>query len=449
MKLQGVEYIPSGLVTCFVNELEVRIVELGYEGFVFRTPERLQGIELIRLHFLAFTKSKYQSVQIDLNQMDLKKIECEEEAFYVLYTIPVEQTDYLACVKEIIGNYSRYISLKLSEDDSGLSEELTGYPAVEDEKYAQDFQKQKEKWFSRVDTKQYKIEGEYELALSLDTKTGYQQYLSQGIVKFQAQRLTENYLDGHPLCQKPVKRLYIGNQFCHNLLPDKEKYIKLMEKAREEQLGITLVFTYLRDEYVEETRELLELIYQWCKEKQQVIEVVVNDWGMMELLNDMHPYMNLSLGILLNKRRKDPRYAYKLGIEENKDKLSENYLNDKEFHEILREKWNVTRFEYETGPLLIRIPEGHHSLHFPYYQTNTSQYCTLYATCQYGDRGNQRLVRNCPYYCEEKVFLYPEHLKMVGRFNSLFGFQTSVFADSKKISGYLNQGIDRLVLTLL
>lgn len=444
MKLQGVELIPSGLVNCFAGDLEVRVVKLGYEGFSFRTPEKLEKIERLTLHFLEFNKSSYQEVVVKDSQIGEK-----EEVFYVLYTVFTKQADYRASVQGIMKDYSQYISLKLSEDDGYLSEELTGYPAEEDEVYPQDWIEQKKEWFGTVNRDSFHIEHAYELALSLDTKAKYQQYLSKGVVRCQRELLEDNYLAEHPLFQKAAERIYIGNEFCHNLLPTKEQYIPLLEKARKEKLAITLVFTYMRDEYVEETKQIVECIYEWCKREQQLIEVVVNDWGMVQLLKDKHPYIQLNLGVLLNKRRKDPRYSYKRGIQEHSSILAKNQLNEEEFQSMLRKKWNIKRFEYEAGPLPVSVPQGHHSLHVPYYQTNTSQYCTLYAACQYGDRGNQRLVRDCPGYCEEKVFLYPKHLNMVGRYNSLFGCQTSILFDSAELNEYLSQGIDRVVLNLL
>lgn len=56
-----------------------------------------------------------------------------------------------------------------------------------------------------------------------------------------------------------------------------------------------------------------------------------------------------------------------------------------------------------------------------FYQTNTSQYCPLYALCTTGDRGMQQLAEHCPKFCEKYSLLYPEHLHMIGRYNSLFG----------------------------
>ena len=89
------------------------------------------------------------------------------------------------------------------------------------------------------------------------------------------------------------------------------------------------------------------------------------------------------------------------------------------------------------------------SIHIPYYQTNTSEYCTLYAICANGDRGKQNRVEHCPHYCEKYAFLYPDHLKMIGKGNSLFAFDLEILRNQEILRNYREQGVDRLVIHLL
>lgn len=274
MKLHGVESMPSSLVTCFVQDLEVHIVELAYEGFSFRVPKKLERVEAITLHFLQFEQSSYHSVVLEEF-----KIELEEQQFYVIYTILTKQNDYVRYTQAAIKQYGQYISLKLSGDDGYLSEEMVGYPAEEDASFYPTFEEQKKDWFGKSEVKSelevdlYKTDQVYELALGVDNPKRYEQYLSMDIQAFSQKVLEENYLDKHPMFHKQVKRLYIGNQFCHNLLPEPEQLIALMDKVRQEALGITLVFTYLRDEFVEDTTALLESIIRWCRKKSNQLKL--------------------------------------------------------------------------------------------------------------------------------------------------------------------------------
>ena len=91
----------------------------------------------------------------------------------------------------------------------------------------------------------------------------------------------------------------------------------------------------------------------------------------------------------------------------------------------------------------------------------------MYAKCTTGERGKQKLVKQCPGFCKDYAFLYPDHLKMVGRYNSLFALDSRIFEDDPGFeSGIENEvgmktgikemvqkwktaGTDRLVVNLL
>ena len=50
------------------------------------------------------------------------------------------------------------------------------------------------------------------------------------------------------------------------------------------------------------------------------IEIVINDWGMLKsFLKIRKNYFTLSLGTILNKRKKDPRYIYKMDMRKTKN----------------------------------------------------------------------------------------------------------------------------------
>ena len=87
----------------------------------------------------------------------------------------------------------------------------------------------------------------------------------------------------------------------------------MMEKAQRENISITLAYTYIREDMLKTTDELLAKVDNWCKERQTTVEVVVNDWAMVGILRKYPKRMTPLLGTLLNKRKKDPRMGYKKG----------------------------------------------------------------------------------------------------------------------------------------
>lgn len=129
--------------------------------------------------------------------------------------------------------------------------------------------------------------------------------------------------------------------------------------------------------------------------------------------------------------------------------FGENSLNADFYREYLQDTFGIRRYEWESCGYRQEFPEGKNSIHVPFYQTNTSQYCTLYAMYQNGDRGKQELPEKCPGYCGEKVFLYPGHLKMVGRYNSLFALDGAAVFGMRDPGMWKAQGIDRIVVNLL
>ena len=63
---------------------------------------------------------------------------------------------------------------------------------------------------------------------------------------------------------------------------------------------------------------------------------------------------------------------------------------------FLEREYGIQRFEWESCGYEQQISPGKNSLHIPFYQTNTSQYCPLGAVCETGERGRQKLAKKMP-----------------------------------------------------
>ena len=125
---------------------------------------------------------------------------------------------------------------------------------------------------------------------------------------------------------------------------------------------------------------------------------------------------------------------------------SRNSLNAGFYRNFLEREYGIQRFEWESCGYEQQIPPGKNSLHIPFYQTNTSQYCPLGAVCETGERGRQKLAKKCPGYCTEYALLYPEHLHMIGRYNSLFGIDMRILKEEEILENYIQNGVDRVVI---
>lgn len=446
MTREEVELVPSGLVTCLLDGKEVRILKISPEMLAVRVADEIEKDSIIKVAFYIFDKYRYEEVIIK----DYSLIEKIKGDFYLTYVFSINNAVYLQNVRNIIKDYSKYIMLKNFGDDNEFSKEMVQYPAELDYEFCKIYLEQKKEWMSELNYLNWNqdIMNSVELAVILDNDILYEKYLDKDIKSFKDDYLKENFADNHKLFQKDISRIYIGSEFCHNLFPSLHVLINMLKKAKEEELEVTLCFTYMRDCYIEKAKDVIDKVYNWCNENHKKIEIIVNDWATLKLIEDKTNYFKATLGVLLNKRKKDPRYIYKKGYTENKEIMAKNSLNSSIFTKFLKD-YKIDRYEYENCGYRMSIPKGNHSLHIPFYQTNTSQYCPLYAMCTTMDRGNQKLVLGCPKYCKDYVFAYPKHLKMVGKYNSLFAFDDTLLKNSKELEDYINNGIDRIVLNFI
>lgn len=448
-----ISMLPFGILAGYWGDKEVRITAISEYGFQTRLAAPATVEQKNAPWELAFYDQKTASYQRILLR-DATFLQEKEEDFDVVYTFATEQEDYRNAVQHLALQYSQYIRWKMEDDDAALAEEMTGYPAEQDAFHLESLEEQKKVWFSGIGKETFtalqngfaesgKPRQPVELALELDRPEWYKAYLSMESAVFFDAYFRKNQIPDPPLFHP--ERLYIGNAFCPHLAPKEEELFALMDKACRESFSITLTFPFLLEENLSETQARLQHLARWCEQKNKTIEIVVNDWGTAHLAAQL-PVFSLCLGVLINKRKKDPRMAYKLG---DSTLFEQNSVHAAFYREYLKEEFRMERYEWEscgdtsTG----KFPEGKNSLHLPFYQTNTSQYCPMYATCVEGSRGAQVPIRECPKFCERQAFLYPEHLRMVGRYNSLFGVDLTVL---KRTGAMLElRGVDRVVVNLL
>ena len=448
-----ISMLPFGILAGYWGKREVRITAISEYGFQTRLATPATAEQKNAPWELAFYDQKTAAYQRILLR-DATFLKEKEEDFDVVYTFATEQDDYRNAVQRLALQYGQYIRWKMEDDDAALAEEMTGYPAEQDAFHLESLEEQKKVWFSDIGKETFTAlqngfaeSGQpgqsVELALELDRPEWYKAYLSMESAVFFDAYFRRNQIPDPPLFHPD--RLYIGNAFCPHLAPPEEELFALMDKACRESFAITLTFPFLLEENLTETQARLQHLARWCEQKNKTIEIVVNDWGTAHLAAQL-PVFSLCLGVLLNKRKKDPRMAYKLG---NRTLFEQNSVHAAFYREYLKEEFRMERYEWEScgDTSTSKFLEGKNSLRLPFYQTNTSQYCPLYAACTEGSRGAQVPIRECPKFCERQAFLYPEHLRMVGRYNSLFGVDLTVL---KRTGAMLElRGVDRVVVNLL
>lgn len=109
-------------------------------------------------------------------------------------------------------------------------------------------------------------------------------------------------LQGIKYLNKGYSRIYFGNEFCQQLIPSKKDLKEIIRIAKKGEMGFTLVTPYVTNEGLTKLRGLFDLL----KKQRECYEVVVNDWGVLRLLNKEYNSLQPVLGRLLHKLKRGP-----------------------------------------------------------------------------------------------------------------------------------------------
>lgn len=104
--------------------------------------------------------------------------------------------------------------------------------------------------------------------------------------------------------KKGYRRIYWGVEFCQNLIPNLADTEKILKFVNQNNLEFSLVTPFV----TECGLNSLNKIFRWLK-KQRLnnLEIVVNDWGVLECLHtESDGSFRISLGRLLARQQRDP-----------------------------------------------------------------------------------------------------------------------------------------------
>lgn len=447
--------IPFASVACLIDAggqtLEVSLMDLSAVGFTFRVPHRWTGLIDARAAQITLRFHRFRDSGSCVLTPDLFTLTREETAAsFVVYRLETVDLTFRTQARCFMAAYEQYVDLKCAGDDARLSEALVGYPVEIEEQFPASFTAQRRGWLAGVQPDaewRSVLSRTAELAISLSSPETWAPYLALPADEFAAWYWADRGLEAHPLTERRVDCLYIGNQFCPLLFPDEATLDRLLDKAAREHLRPVLALSTISESRLAPTLAMLERLVPWC-EAHGPLELIVNDWGLAEKMRgDRH--FTRTLGLLLCKRRKDVRMDYMQGFEGRQDLLGENALSAGFFRDELEGTFGISRLSHEACGYPARPVSQAGALHLPFYQMNTAGHCTLYARCRNGSRAAQQAVTACPHYCAEHAFLYPEALRMVGRYNSLFGFDAGSLTDGAYLTSLMPSGVDRLVIDLL
>lgn len=393
---------------------EIRILELSPDSFSFRLPSDFLcnhgQIETINLSFFSWEKGEYEEVFVEF--FDIKLM--EKNDFSETFKVYAKNEQFGILSKKLSREYLHYIDLKINYEDSELSHEMTGMPMEMWDDFTDNIHAQKNYWSNQIkqlldnslfDSQLFKPE----FCISLENSELTELFLNNDFDAFKTMYFKRWGLEDTPLFRLKYKRIYVGNPYCPCIFPKGEVIQHICEKAKKQGIGITFVFAPISQSIYESTVELID------KSALNGVEIQVNDLGMKKSILEMCKDVRVINGPLLNKQRRDPRKQY-----------SSRHINDNKNN----------------------LMTDDNAVYYPFYQTNTGTFCPLYASVNNRNRGNQKRITACDEICADYAFLYPKAFNLIGKYNSLLGFEASLKRVFDYISTDNNNGIERLVINL-
>jgi len=241
--------------------------------------------------------------------------------------------------------------------------------------------------------------------------------------------------------QKDFTRIYFGQEFCERLLPVKDDLEKLCTFSEQEGVPLTLVTPYVTDKGLLKLEKLIELF----AEKMPKAEIVFNDWGVFQFIEENFPELKPVLGRLLNKQKRGPRITNI--IEQVPKETREYYMGaslDVSATAGFLKKKKIFRAEFDNllqGLDMSGLDKKiKRSLYLPYLFISTTRFC-LTANC---DVGNTRVgVMPCHHECQKYTF----NLNNPVMKRPLIRKGNTIFAINENIPETVSKGeVDRIVI---
>jgi hypothetical protein len=241
--------------------------------------------------------------------------------------------------------------------------------------------------------------------------------------------------------QKDFTRIYFGQEFCERLLPKTDELEKLISFTLDENIPLTFVTPYVTDKGLLKLEKLIRLF----AEKMPKAEIVFNDWGVFQFIEENFPELNPVLGRLLNKQKRGPRIMNIIDQvpSETRDYYTGASLDVKATAGFLKKK-GVFRIEFDNllqGLNMTGLDsEIKRSLYLPYLFISTTRFC-LTANCESGDSG----VGVMP--CHRECQNYSFNLNNPVMKTPLIRRGNTIFALNENIPDVVSRGeVDRIVI---
>ncbi|MDH3378170.1 MAG: hypothetical protein OEQ39_14595 [Gammaproteobacteria bacterium] len=134
-----------------------------------------------------------------------------------------------------------------------------------------------------------------------------------------------------------ISHIRLGNEFCERLLPTRRQIEKAAALADQYDVSFALVTPNLTDQGLKRLQHVMSAV-------PAASEIIVNDWGVADMLVQLYPALSLTAGRLLCKHLKEPRIA-----EPTVDPVVDWPVKSAHFRELLA-SFGINRVEVDLAP---------------------------------------------------------------------------------------------------
>jgi len=262
-------------------------------------------------------------------------------------------------------------------------------------------------------------------------------------------------------------RIYYGNEFCERLIPGLVDLKEILGYIKTKKLDFSFVTSYVTNTGLAR----LKVLFEFLKSKKINCETIINDWGVLNLVNRKYPDFQPVLGRLLTKQKRGPRLV-KLLKREVKPRLIMDPQNPLQRQILIERKLPLSLDYYYKGSnaasvpiihdflinqrikrieldnlaqgMLLELPKGKisASVYTPYVYISTTFFCPT-AGCDQKKKSLLK-IKACKRQCQKYLFklrhkTMPKVIYLKG--NTQF-YKNTILPKAGELS---NLGIDRVV----
>ncbi|MBI3815750.1 MAG: hypothetical protein HY279_14940 [Nitrospinae bacterium] len=218
--------------------------------------------------------------------------------------------------------------------------------------------------------------------------------------------------------------LYFGDEFCENKIPPLPSLRKHYALCNETGLRLMFATPPVTDHGLEKLKKL----FKYLDGLKEEIEVVINDFGVLNLIKKGYPYLRPVLGRLMNKMIRDPRItpAYTTNNAPPDALLSLQQYGSLRYYRLLK-KFAVKTVEVDNFHQGINIDfKGlglKPSIHLPFGFVTTGRVC-LFSSAMKDKKEKFLYAACCRRECDDYFGeLKGNHARLIQKGNTIFYFQ--------------------------